>query len=536
MTEEREPATHYTDGEWHRLYPLTPLLRGGLALLGIIGLIAVNLRDLILEFLFLDDEGRPDSDSDLLVWLYEKGLVWVAIGTIVVALLALMAGFYFSWRMNTFRITAEVVEVRNGILFRTHRKGRLDRIQGINIVRPFLARVLGAAKLEVSVAGQGANVKLEYLSSSAADALRREVLRLASGARSVEPSVAGSPGSPPAFLPAGSRAVQDESRLARLIDQRVGELLGPERDPDLAPVDAVVTMKLGRLIGSTVLSGFTVFVLAVVALLIWGANRSDSVALLIVMVPGLIGLGGFYLTRFVRSLRYSVASTPDGLRIGFGLLTTSNETLPPGRIHAIALRQPLLWRPAGWWEVRINRASTSAALGAAGQSNTTILPVGNLAEALTVLDLAAPGLMKSTAEFGDQGRELLVAGLLGSGTAAGFTISPPRAWVLRWFARRRNGFAVVPGFVLIRTGIIWRQLVVVPEARMQSVDFHQGPLERALRLGAVRLHTVSGPIVSRVGALDAQVARQLMAEVAAAAILSSSADRTHRWRRDEVSS
>jgi len=162
--------------------------------------------------------------------------------------------------------------------------------------------------------------------------------------------------------------------------------------------------------------------------------------------------------------------------------------------------------------------------------------VGNLAEALMVLDLAAPGLMKPTGESSDQGRDLVVAGLLGSGSAAGFTISPPRAWVLRWFARRRNGFAVVPGFVLIRTGIIWRQLVVVPEARMQSVGFHQGPLERALRLGSVKLHTVSGPIVPRVGALDAHVAQQLMAEVAAAAILSSSADRTHRWRRDEVSS
>ena len=147
MTEEREPATRYTDGEWHRLYPLTPLLRGGLVLLGIIGFIAVNLRDLILEFLFMDDQGRSDADSDPLVWLYENGLVWVAAGIILAVVLALMAGFYLSWRINTYCITAEVVGGRNGIIFRTPRKGRLDPIQGINIMGPFFTRGVVAAKL-----------------------------------------------------------------------------------------------------------------------------------------------------------------------------------------------------------------------------------------------------------------------------------------------------------------------------------------------------------------------------------------------------
>ena len=59
--------------------------------------------------------------------------------------------------------------MRSGILFRTNRRGRLDRIQGINIVRPFLARLVGAARLEISVAGQDANVQLAYLGSSAAE-------------------------------------------------------------------------------------------------------------------------------------------------------------------------------------------------------------------------------------------------------------------------------------------------------------------------------------------------------------------------------
>jgi putative membrane protein len=533
----------YADGEWHRLYPLTPLLKGGLALLAILGIIVVNLRDLILETIFSDDRGRADIDADPMVWLYENGFVGIAIAVILGVLLALVAGFYFSWRMNTFRITNEVVEVRNGILFRTHRKGRLDRIQGINIVRPFLARLVGAAKLEVSVAGLGGNVNLDYLSSAAADALRLEVLRLASGARAAETVPEASSGTSPEVASGaafdsglvGEIAPEASSRFAQIVDQRVGELFAPERDPSLAPMESVVTMKLGRLIGSTVLSGFTLFALVVIGLIIWAVSRSGSGLLLIIVFPTLIGLGGFYVSRFMRSLRYSVASTPDGIRIGFGLLTTSNETLPPGRIHSIQVRQPLLWRKAGWWEVRVNRASSSVSLGAAGQANTTILPVGNLDDALKVLGLVAPELVEVTEDPETDSLALLRAGLLGSGTAEGFTTSPRRARFVRWFSWRRNGFALTPEFILLRTGVIWRQLVIVPEARMQSVEFHQGPIDRALRLGEVKVHTVSGPVAAQLGALDAQVARRLMVDAADAAIVSSSADITHRWRSSEVS-
>ncbi len=531
---QAEPLTRYTDGQWHRLYPLTPLLKGGLALLAIIGIIIVNLRDLILEMIFSDDRGRPDNDADPMVWLYENGFVWISIAVILGVLLVLVAGFYFSWRMNTFRITDEVVEVRNGILFRTHRKGRLDRIQGINIVRPFLARLVGAAKLEVSVAGLGANVNLNYLSSAAADALRLEVLRLASGARAAEaePGVGletGLAGEPPQGM-----APEDGGRFAQIVDQRVAELFAPERDPSLAPVESVVTMKLGRLIGSTVLSGFTLFAVVVIGLIIWGVTRSGSGVLLIIVFPTLIAVGGFYVSRFMKSLRYSVASTPDGIRIGFGLLTTSNETLPPGRIHSVQVRQPLLWRRAGWWEVRVNRAASSMSLGAAGQANTTILPVGNLDDALKVLGLVVPELVEVTEDPDADSSALLRAGILGSGNAEGFTTSPRRARFIRWFSWRRNGFALTPGFILFRTGVIWRQLVIVPEARMQSVEFHQGPIDRALRLGAVKVHTVSGPVAALLGALDEQVARRLLVDAADAAIVSSSADVTHRWRSAEV--
>src|SRR5690606_25199168 len=125
-------------------------------------------------------------------------------------------------------------------------------------------------------------------------------------------------------------------------------------------------------------------------------------------------------------------------------------------------------------------------------------------------------------------------GLAGKGGDDAFTTSPRRGAVLRWFSWRRNGFALFPGVVLLRRGAIWRDLTIVPTPRMQSVSVEQGPLLRRLRLAAVHVHTVAGPITPRVGALDIAAAEGLFRDVAAAGVAAAAADRTHRWRSGEV--
>ena len=478
--------TTFTDGEWHRLHPATPFLRGGLTLVAIVGIVVVNLRDILIDQFF----GRSDDDGDPLLWVTENGYAGLALIAVLVFIALLVAGFYVSWRMHTFRITDEVVEVRSGILFRTNRKARLDRVQGINIQRPFLARLFGAARLEVNVAGNDANVKLDYLSSAAADELRLEILRLASG--STDAATVVVPGS------------------------RLNELLAPELDP--STVKAVVSMHLGRLLGAIILSESTLVLVALIAgPIVFAAITGEPIAL-VVIFPSVIGMGSFVVRRFTKSLRYTISSTDDGIRIGYGLLSTSNETLPPGRIHAVEVSQPLLWRIGGWWEIKINRASTSQANGAAGQANTTILPVGNLDEVTRVLELLLPGFSP----------ELLHAGLLGGGP---FTNSPPRARVVRWFSVKRNGYALIPGAVLFRRGAIWRSLTVVPLARAQSVTVEQGPLERRLRLAMLRVHTVTGPVTARLGAVDVQDASAFFDAASVEVVASATNDTAHRWRQ-----
>jgi putative membrane protein len=514
-------VTSFTDGEWHRLHPLTPLLRGGITFIAILGFLVYNIRDILIDIV-LGGDGR---NGEPLVWLYESEYFWLAVLIVLVGLIAIVVGYYLSWRMNTFRITDEVVEVRSGIVFRRNRKGRLDRIQGINIARPFLARIFGAARLEVNVAGQDANVKLDYLGSASADELRREILRLASGTRVAEAQALQA-----AQLDDAGRPVTRSAAAAHLIDQRVSELLAPELDPGLAPPESVVQMHTGRLIGSLLLSGFSVFVMLLVGGIAWGVAATGSYLFLIGVLPTLIGTGSFYITRFTRSLRYSIAGTPDGVRIGFGLLSTSNETLPPGRIHSIQVTQPLLWRASGWWEIKVNRASTSSQKGAAGQANTTILPVGNLDDVRKVLALVLPDHADA------ESVALFERGMRSKGGDDGFVNSPKRARWYLWFSQPRNGFAILPGAVVLRQGAVWRQLTIVPEARMQSVAVSEGPIFRAMNLASIRVHTVAGPIAPALSGVDRTQALRFFREVADAAISSSSADTSHRWRSGEVAS
>jgi putative membrane protein len=452
-----------------------------------------------------------------------------------VILIVILVAFTLSWRMHTFRVSDESVEVRSGILFRSHRQARLDRIQGVNIVRPLIPRLFGTAKLEVSVAGQDANVQLAYLGSALADGLRRDILQLASGARQPRPAagepVPEHPAVDPALMPAGPPPAAQAARRHALNDYasaRVGEFLAPELDPDAAPPESVVRIPLLRLIGSIVFSGFTVFVAIAIVALIVSVIVGGSEWLLIAIFPGLIASVGYYVSRFTKSLRYSIAGTSDGVRVGFGLLTTSNETLPPGRIHAIGVTQPLAWRPFGWWQISINKAGHSTNDGAAGQAATTVLPVGSLADVAKVLELILPGFAI------DESRALIQRGLTSRGGDDGFVNAPRRAAWLRPFSWRRTGYAVSAGAVLLRRGVLSRELVLVPLARLQSVGISQGPVRRRLRLAGARLHTVAGPVSATLGVIDVGEAERLLETVTAGAVASADSDTSHHWSRQDI--
>ena len=64
--------------------------------------------------------------------------------------------------------------------------------------------------------------------------------------------------------------------------------------------------------------------------------------------------------------------------------------------------------------------------------------------------------------------------------------------------------------------------------------YKRQPLERALRLANIQLHTVAGPIRPALGAIDQDVAVAFFGEVSAGAVAAGRQGTTHRWREAEA--
>ena len=91
---------------------------------------------------------------------------------------------------------------------------------------------------------------------------------------------------------------------------------------------------------------------------------------------------------------------------------------------------------------------------------------------------------------------LVVAGAV---TGIGWLYLPPLvlvavgAWVW-WLVGRQVsaiGYAEQDDDLLVRRGVMWRQIVVVPYGRLQYVEVQAGPVDRLFGITQVQLHTAS---------------------------------------------
>lgn len=67
------------------------------------------------------------------------------------------------------------------------------------------------------------------------------------------------------------------------------------------------------------------------------------------------------------------------------------------------------------------------------------------------------------------------------------------AWVAWLIPRqvRALGYAEAADDLVLRRGILFKRLTVVPYGRMQFVDVHQGPVARKLGIASLKLHTAA---------------------------------------------
>ncbi|HEY6052654.1 MAG TPA: PH domain-containing protein [Gaiellaceae bacterium] len=144
------------DGHWHRLHPLSPVVRAGRALIAVAILLLPSLAG-----------GRS--------------LVGAAVEVAIVGLLALAGAV--TWLVTRWRLEGDALRIETGLLKRSSLRFPLAQVQAIDVVRPGVARLFGLAELRLRMGGStGAHGRLAYLREHHAEELRARLLAIAHGA------------------------------------------------------------------------------------------------------------------------------------------------------------------------------------------------------------------------------------------------------------------------------------------------------------------------------------------------------------------
>jgi putative membrane protein len=402
-------VTTAAPSDWQRLHPLSPVVRGGRATIAI-------------GFLLLPIAFGRDTLGSAVPQL------------VIIAVLAL--GGFVSWLVTRWRIEDDDLRIETGLLRRQSLRFPLAQVQAIDVVRPGLGRLFRVAELRLRMAGaSGATARLAYVAEHEVEPLRDQLLALARGARLAE---------------GGPAAAAEQEPAA--VEERV-----------------LATVATGPLVVATILeNGWLIVILA--GLFVGFAVSPGTVA-------RILGGGGFVWAlsmatvlwrRFNQQYRLTVAESSDGLHLRGGLVALTAEIIRPGRVQAVRVVEPVLWRPLGWCRLEVDVAGRQRGKGEGeaqrGQLRA-LLPVGRRALALELVDRLVP----------DRPRELS---------------RPPRRVLWKSpFRYRALSWGRSETCVATTSGRLRRVACWVPLEKVQSLRHVQGPIQRRLRLASVHVDT-----------------------------------------------
>ena len=518
------------EGQWRRLHPLSPLIKAWKGVTVLLAIVLFQNTNLFVNSL----------SSDYAHSLGTGRIVLIAVGGLLGLVLILGLISYLSWRVTRFAVTDSGVYYRSGILLRTLKQARLERIQGVDIQHPLLGRVFGLGTIDIEVAGgAGSKVAFGFLKTQELEDLRAEILARASGVFSdATVAQAGSfaPHHSKAGVPVpGTNAGYGEGTPlppAGASSPSATAGMTPRRFAPSAPERVLYKVPSGRLLGSLILtSGVFVGVLVLLAVLVGvgvlttliGAGGLSGV---VGLLPILLAMGAIVWKRFAGEFNFTGAVSPDGIRTRSGLLETRSQTIPPNRIHAVRIQRPLLWRWVGWYRVTITQAGFAAQNQEEtkkGFSTDLLLPVGTRADAelalwLVVRDLGVP-----------DPQAFMSAALDGTGEGVGFIPVSTRARILDPLVKKRRAVALTQTCLVIRDGWLSWDLSVIPVERVQSLKLTQGPLERRLSLADVEAQIVPGTTPCRARHLDVSAAVALSEGLRERARIRRTKEPPERW-------
>jgi putative membrane protein len=434
------PAAADDFASWRRLHPLSPLVRAGRQLFSIVFLVLV--------LFFANHHG---AGSDLVV-----NLLLVAV---------LLAGGVVSWLVTRWQVTDGVLRIETGLVRRQSRRFPLSQVQAIDVVQTGLARVLGLAELRLRMAGaDSSGGRLASLPLAQAEQLRH---RLLSMARTPGAVAAGEPTAPPGTAGATGQAGDD----------------GPER--------LLFRVRPGRLAGAIILSWTGAVAAVVIAVMATAVALTDRPGIVASSLPFAVGIVLAVWRQFNGEYGTVVAAAADGLRLRSGLVQTTAETIRPGRVQAVRIVEPLVWRAFGWCRLEVDVAGPRQRRENRSESRRlrALIPVGSRADA-----------------------EQMIGELLSTQPAP--SQRAPRS--ARWKAPLTYHFLAWGSderYVVASRGRVCRKTTWVPLEKVQSVRWVQGPVQRRLGLASVRLDVagkrVTASIQDRATAEAHEILRRL---------------------------
>ena len=393
-------------------------------------------------------------------------LNWVT-GLIGGGLIAMVIVAYLDWRATSFIVDAGELRIQTGVFTRTSQRIRFDRIQSVDITEPFAARLLGLAEITIDVGAEGGH-KLRYLSRSRAAAVRDYLLARAHGVRPVEVQQRVSTG---VLDDVGA----DDEVLIRVPPQRllIGALLSHEFLLLTLPLAVFLTAMLFVGPGGE------------------GQLRDNPLVLLGTMVPALGVMWGFVSRRVIGQWNYAFTRSGPGLKITRGLTSLTSQSVPRHRIQSLRIAQPIWWRRLGYYRLDMAVLGNSGLTTDEDQAGASsiLLPIGSRAEVALVLATIWPGLRLDDLQLRH---------------------SPDQARWLQPFSHRWVGWGSDDSVITTRVGWLTRVQLVVPHARVQSLELEQGPLRRRLGLANVSFHTTQMLAQCVAANLDAGAARELL--------------------------
>jgi len=435
---------------WHRLHPLSPVIRAGRQTL--------TIGTALVALLVLN---QHQAGTDLVIDLIIAGLA--------------LAGGVVSWLVTRWQVADGALRIETGLVRRQSLRFPLSQVQAIDVVQTGLARVLGLAEIRLRMAARdSSDGRLACLPLAEARQLRERLLAMTRAPGSPAPGAgeagaAARPGA--AAAAAGSAAGLAWPGYASREPERLLFRVRPAR------LAAGIALSRTGAVAATVIAAMA----AVAAL----TGQPGAVA---PFLPLGFGIVLAVWRQFNGEFGTNVAAAADGLRLRSGLVQTTAETIRPGRVQAVRLVQPLVWRAFGWCRLEVDVAGPRQRREneAEGHRLRALIPVGSLAEAEQMLG------------------ELLTGRPLPRRRA------PARA---RWKAPLSYHFLGWDGddrYVVASRGRVSRTTTWVPLEKLQSVRWVQGPVQRRLGLASVRVDVAGKRVTGGIEDRDAAEARDIL--------------------------